>query len=1072
MKKRILLRLVSLSITSAILLSCGGQLLAAETDEASRWGKATEDAAVDYEETFDGLSGEVIIEDLFDFDNDDLAEQYIDMQMSFGRKAYYGTYDFEGALSGVNLDLYNYLLPQIQAVAAGAETNTYFVIPDEVFSYTFTFAELGLAESERDGDAINAAIDAKLEEEGFDPSAVIDALLFGCPYDMYWMDKTVGIEHGTSTGIAGSGGKFSAIVSGLYFAFPVAGEYKGTKDYTVNSQFGQAVTAAVTNAKAIITANASADDYNKLSAYADAICEMVEYNDEAAYGNFAYEYGNPWQMIWVFDGDDETTVVCEGYSKAFQYLCDNTDFDDDSIYALSVGGNVIFSGSNSGPHMWNIVHMDDGKNYVVDVTAIDTGDSDSFLKGATTTSASGCVLTNGHKYTYSADVKEYFEDDEIIIATEDYEYTGASVKYKVQLGKNIKGCDPELSATKAEEGDKITVTVNPVEGYEFDYIEVNGTKVTKAEFVMPAEDTVVNVVCKKIDYAITCADAKNGTVKTNTNTANVGDEITVTATPADGYELDTLTVKDADGNDIEVDDNGFEMPASDVTVSATFKKIVYKVELGNLSKNCNPKLSVSGANKGDKIKVKVNPVEGYEFDYIEVNGTKITKAEFVMPAEDVVVNVYCKKIDYTITCADAENGTVKTNTNTANVGDVVTVTATPADGYELDTLTVKDADGNDIEVENNEFEMPASDVTVSATFKKIVYKVELGNLSRNCNPRLSASSASEGDKITVTVKPVGGYEFDYIEVNGTKITKAEFVMPAEDVVVNVVCKKIDYTITCVAAENGTVKTNTNTANVGDEITVTATPADGYVLDSITVKDADGNVIELNADNEFRMPMSDVTVSATFKEKPVVKGWVEDGDIWYYIQDDGTKATGWLKVGAWYYFDENGVMLTGWQKIDGVWYCLRNSGSMYAATWLKWGNSWYYLRNNGSMATGWEKVNGTWYLFNSDGVMLTGWQKDNGTWYYLESSGAMKTGWLKSGKDWYYLQSNGAMKTGWLNYNNIWYYLDKTSGAMVTGWKTIDGYKYYFLEDGAMVTGTLRIDGKRYTFDDKGHCLNP
>ncbi len=926
MKKRILLRLVSLSITSAILLSCGGQLLAAETDEASVWGKATEDTAVDYEETFDGLSGEVIIEDQTDFDNDDLAAQYIDMQMSFGRKAYYGTYDYEGALSGVNLDLYNYLLPQIQAVAAGTETNTYFEIPDEVFSYTFTFAELGLAESERDGDAINAAIDAKLEELGYDPSAVINALLYGCPYDMYWMDKTVGVGYGTNMGISGKGGKYSVTVSELYIAFPVAGEYKGTKDYTVNSKFGQAVTAAVTNAKAIITANASADDYTKLSAYADAICEMVEYNDEAAYGNFAYEYGNPWQMIWVFDGDDETTVVCEGYSKAFQYLCDNTEFDDDSIYALSVAGNVVFSSSNSGPHMWNIVHMDDGKNYVVDVTAIDTGDSDSFLKGATTTSASGCVLTNGHKYTYSADVKEFFEDDEIIIASEDYEYTSAPDTYKVRLGDNLKGCDPELSATKAEEGDKITVTVNPVEGYEFDYIEVNGTKVTKAEFVMPAEDAVVNVICKKIDYAITCAEAENGSVKTNTNTANVGDEITVTATPADGYELDTLTVKDAKGNAIEVEDNGFEMPASDVTVSATFKKIVYKVELGNLSKNCNPRLSVS--------------------------------------------------------------------------------------------------------------------------------------------------SASEGDKVTVTVKPVGGYEFDYIEVNGTKITKAEFVMPAEDVVVNVYCKKIDYKITCVAAENGTVKTNTNTANVGDEITVTATPADGYVLDSIIVKDADGKVIELNADNEFKMPMSDVTVSATFKEKPVVKGWVEDGDIWYYIQDDGTKATGWLKVGAWYYFDENGVMLTGWQKIDGVWYCMRNSGSMYAATWLKWGNSWYYLRNNGSMATGWEKVGGTWYLFNKDGVMLTGWQKDNGTWYYLESSGAMKTGWLKSGKDWYYLQSNGAMKTGWLNYNNIWYYLDKTSGAMVTGWKTIDGYKYYFLEDGAMVTGTLRIDGKRYMFDDKGHCLNP
>lgn len=930
MKKRILLRLVSLGITSSILLSCGGQLLAAETDEASGWGKATVESAAeeaaDYEETIDGLSGEVIIGDQIDLDNDDLAEQYISNKMSFGRQAYYGTYDYEGALTGVNLDLYNYILPHIRAIAAGTETNTYFEIPDDLLGLTYTFAELGLADSERDSDVINAAVNAKLKAEGYDPSAVINALLFGCPYDMYWMDKTVGIRYGNSLGIEVKGGKGSVIVKDLYLAFPVAGEYKGTQDYTVNSQFGQAVSAAVTNAKAIIAENASEDDYIKLLSYADAICDMVEYNYDAAYDNFPYSYGNPWQLIWVFDGDDETTVVCEGYSKAFQYLCDNTEFDDDSIYALSVGGNVVFSGSNSGPHMWNIVHMDDGKNYVVDVTSIDTGDSGTFLKGATTSSASGCVLiTSGHKYTYSDDVKEFFEDDELIIASADYEYTAAPVTYKVQLGDVLKNCDPELSKTTAKEGDKITVTVNPVEGYEFDYIEVNGTKVTATEFEMPAEDVVVNVYCKKTDYKITCSAAEHGEVTTNTKTANVGDQITIT----------------------------------------------------------------------------------------------------------VIVEI----------------------------------------GYELDTLTVKDADGNVIEVKDSKFEMPASAVTVSATFKKIVYSVELGVLSKNCNPKLSVSSASEGDKVTVTVNPVGGYEFDYIEVNGKKINAAEFVMPAENVVVNVYCRKIDYTITCSAATNGTVKTNTDTANVGDIVTVTATPADGYVLDSITVKDAAGNVIEVK-DNEFQMPMSNVTVSATFKEKPVVKGWVEDGDSWYYIQDDGTKATGWLKVGAWYYFDKDGVMQTGWQKIDGVWYCFRNSGSMYAAEWLKWGESWYYLKSNGSMATGWEQVGSTWYLFNSNGVMLTGWQKVNGTWYYLESSGAMKIGWLKSGKDWYYMQSNGAMKTGWLQYNNKWYFMDKTSGAMVTGWKTIDGYKYYFLESGAMVTGTMKIDGKRYVFDDNGHCLNP
>lgn len=28
------------------------------------------------------------------------------------------------------------------------------------------------------------------------------------------------------------------------------------------------------------------------------------------------------ELIWVFDGDSSTNVVCEGYAKAFQYLCD------------------------------------------------------------------------------------------------------------------------------------------------------------------------------------------------------------------------------------------------------------------------------------------------------------------------------------------------------------------------------------------------------------------------------------------------------------------------------------------------------------------------------------------------------------------------------------------------------------------------------------------------------------------------------------------------------------------------------------------------------------------------------
>ena len=61
-------------------------------------------------------------------------------------------------------------------------------------------------------------------------------------------------------------------------------------------------------------------------------------------------------------------------------------------------------------------------------------------------------------------------------------------------------------------------------------------------------------------------------------TASKGDTVTITVKPDSGYELDTLTVKDASGSKIKVKDKGvgkftFTMPASKVTVSAEFAEI-------------------------------------------------------------------------------------------------------------------------------------------------------------------------------------------------------------------------------------------------------------------------------------------------------------------------------------------------------------------------------------------------------------------------------------------------------------------------------------------------------------------
>lgn len=68
---------------------------------------------------------------------------------------------------------------------------------------------------------------------------------------------------------------------------------------------------------------------------------------------------------------------------------------------------------------------------------------------------------------------------------------------------------------------------------------------------------------------------------------------------------------------------------------------------------------------------------------------------------------------------EIENGTVEADAEEAAEGDEITLTATPDAGYVFGEWYVLDGDANEVAVTNNKFIMPASNVTVSATFTAI-----------------------------------------------------------------------------------------------------------------------------------------------------------------------------------------------------------------------------------------------------------------------------------------------------------------------------------------------------------------
>ena len=82
---------------------------------------------------------------------------------------------------------------------------------------------------------------------------------------------------------------------------------------------------------------------------------------------------------------------------------------------------------------------------------------------------------------------------------------------------------------------------------------------------------------KPAAYRVDVVQASNGTTSVNRTTAQSGDRVTITISPASDYELDMLRVISADGKVLNPDSLGsgqyrFTMPAANVEVRATFSR--------------------------------------------------------------------------------------------------------------------------------------------------------------------------------------------------------------------------------------------------------------------------------------------------------------------------------------------------------------------------------------------------------------------------------------------------------------------------------------------------------------------
>lgn len=314
------------------------------------------------------------------------------------REALFAPRNLGGDLTGKARDYYDIIRTFFIETADGQHSSTKLGITQD-FSLSALPAD----------DPMNAA----WEIMNGDINAAVMAVYLDCPFEQFW-------SRGHSVSASMRSYDDTVHVDAVVSFIPSPEFAAG--DYELDTALINSAKTAAANARAIVAKAAGKSDYDILRYYKEAICDLVTYNHDAADDpDYSNTTRSPWNLIWVFDGDTGTNVVCNGYALAFQYLCDMTDFAGD-VCCYYVSGT--FNGaSGSGPHAWNHVRMPNGRVYLVDVTHCDNDTEDAavlrdsrFLIGH----ASGSVTAG---YTYHIDAVSFEKDGGC------YTYPASNVSY-------------------------------------------------------------------------------------------------------------------------------------------------------------------------------------------------------------------------------------------------------------------------------------------------------------------------------------------------------------------------------------------------------------------------------------------------------------------------------------------------------------------------------------------------------------------------------------------------------------------------------------------------------------------
>lgn len=240
--------------------------------------------------------------------------------------------------------------------------------------------------------------------------------------------------------------------------------------------------------------------------------------------------------------------------------------------------------------------------------------------------------------------------------------------------------------------------------------------------------------------------------------------------------------------------------------------------------NSEPAVIISLDSDATYPSTVVISATGYKDLELKLNRTGSSSYSYVFTAEVISDTTPDTPVGqtYTVTTSGCTNGTLSVTPDTEVAENTsVTVTAAPSEGYAVDTVTAKKGDDTEITLTAGEesgvytFTMPASNVTVSATFKEAT-PAEAGKIELS---QLEMAKDSWGYDWILKFKNATGYvnAITDVKVNGTSWEAKSYVSSGGAYKKNVDDNTLQFASTDFSS-NPTIPV----LKSGDVITITAT----------------------------------------------------------------------------------------------------------------------------------------------------------------------------------------------------------------------------------------------------------